>query len=178
MIEPLSEVKGSRTWNLKIYHCDILTILSWKNLKNRKCRSAFSERPSLPKDWSFKRNSMVINALFRRFINQGWNRRLWAQKRLEVSPTPRRTLSQTISPIYSSKTQASFIEIFHYPIRGLQFPSSFPVKLGFTLEFSATSGSYLFFSGYFLCIHEAFMLINFCNNLSFITEVSAKNSEG
>ena len=55
--------------------------------------------PYMFKGTSSKRNSVLL----RSFINQG-RLTLVTGERLEVNPTPRQTLSQTvISPIYSSK---------------------------------------------------------------------------
>jgi len=91
------------------FHFGILIILNCRYLKNSKCRKRISlNSPHLPEDRSSKRNSIVINSLLGRFINQG---ELIYHRRQEVNTTPRKTLSQTILPLlYSSQGPLIFLK--------------------------------------------------------------------
>lgn len=93
----------------------LLFELFW-HTKNSKCRKRdFSELPYLPKDRSFKRNSVVIDPLPRSVFNQG---------RLMVIPgeETRRHHTQTdcheLSHLPSSllRAHSSFLKIIHSPL--------------------------------------------------------------
>lgn len=141
-------------------------------------REAFLNSTHLPRDRSFKRNSStVINALPASFINQG-GLTLNTGEETRSRHHTRQTFSQTIiSPIYSS--HSPFLKIIYSSLRGS--PLSL-LKWFLILNSKDISLSSSFLPGHFTCVvHEVYMLINLfvfsLVNLSFMTGVSAKNSE-
>lgn len=48
---PFDHVMGLRTCHPKIFHFGIFIILSWRQLRGRRCRTTFMIYPFLPKNW-------------------------------------------------------------------------------------------------------------------------------
>lgn len=106
-------LKEFRICHLKICHFGVLIILSWRYLKNNKCKERLPWTPLNCLDRAFKRNSIVINSLPHFISGEDW---LLSQER-RLDTIPGQTLSETIvSLIYSSKG------LFIFPKNNLLFP--------------------------------------------------------
>ena len=100
----------------------ILIILRWNHLKNSKRRERLSSNSSyLPKDWSSKRKSIVINPLPRSFINL---ERLTHYRREDEMSHHTQTLSQSVSPPVLLRVQSSSLKIIYSLISCLHLPFS------------------------------------------------------
>ena len=120
MIEPEEEVKGSRICHPIICHCGILIMLSYRHLKNSKCRERIFLNSYLPKDRFSKRNSVAVNPLPRSFTNHG---------RLTVVTGETRCRHHTQANCHKLsylpsilRVHSSFLKIIYSPLRGLHTP--------------------------------------------------------
>lgn len=93
-----------------VCHFVVLIILSYRHLKNSKCRQGFSlSSPYLPKYISSERQSVVINPFPRSFSNQARLTLIKGEETRSLYTTPRHALSQSITlPGCSSKDRFIF----------------------------------------------------------------------
>lgn len=141
---------------------------------------AFFEFPYLSKDRSSKRNSIIMNS----FQGVSLSRKDWIfsqERRLELDSTSRQTLPELSHIPSVLRVPFTFPKIIYYLPRGLHLPPHFLLRLYLIQNSKATCLNYPSSCVYLMyawdtCVYKLahFSLVN----LSFMTRISVKRSEG